>query len=101
MAETNDANGAVKRAGELAAGTGGIKSALDQTDEALASHPEYIAHLAAASAAGLPPLTPLRWHLQKELHSLATDTPTPAAKRACTSSSPARELDADGDEKIL
>ena len=101
MAETNDANGAVKRAGDPAAGTCGIKSALDQTDEALASHPEYIAHLAAASAAGLPPLTSLRWHLQKELHSLATDTPTPAAKRACTSSSPARELDADGDEKIL
>ena len=79
MAETNDANGAVKRAGDPAAGTCGIKSALDQTDEALASHPEYIAHLAAASASGLPPLTPLRWHLQKELHSLATDTPTPAA----------------------
>jgi len=101
MAETNDANGAVKRAREMTAGTGGIKSALDQTDEALASHPDYIAHLAAAYAAGLPPLTPLRWHVQKELQTLATDTPTPAAKRACTSSSPARQLDADGDEQIL
>ena len=39
MGETNDANGAVKRAGELAAGTGGIKSALDQTDEALCESP--------------------------------------------------------------
>ena len=101
MAETNDANGAVKRAGELAAGTGGIKSALDQTDEALASHPDYIAHVAAAGTAGSTPLAPLRWHLQKELQTLATDTPTPAAKRACTSSSPARQLDADGDENIL
>ena len=67
MAETNDANVAAKRAGEPAAGKCGIKSALDQTDEALASHPDYIAHVAAAGTAGSTPLTPLRWHLQKEL----------------------------------
>ena len=101
MAETNDAAVAVKRAGEPTTGTCGIKSALDQTDDALAKHPEYVAHVAASAAANKPPLAPLRWHTQKELHALAADAPTPAAKRACTSSSPARELDADGDEQLI
>ena len=100
MAETNDAAVAVKRAGEPTTGTCGIQSALDQTDEVLASHPEYIAHVAASATAGTPPLPPLRWHIQKELQVLAADTPTPASKRACTSSSPARGLDADGDEQL-
>ena len=101
MAEANDVTGATKRAGGPAVGTYSLKTAQAQTDEALASQPEYIAHLAAAATAGLQPLPPLRWRLQKELQVLATDTPTPAAKRACTSSSPARELDADGDEQLM
>ena len=100
MAEANDVTGAIKRASCPAVGTNTLKTALEQTDEALASQPEYIAHLAAAAGAGLQPLPPLRWHVQKELQVLASGLQTPAAKRACASSSPARGLDADGDLQL-
>ena len=100
MAETNDTTAVAKRASEQPAGVQGIRSALDQPDDLLAKHPEYMAYAAATAATGTAPISALRCHLQRELATVAADVPQQAAKRPCTSNSPARNTDADGDTVI-
>ena len=60
MAETNDTTAVAKRASEQPAGVQGIRSALEQPDDLLAKHPEYMAYAAATTATGTAPISALR-----------------------------------------
>ena len=100
VAETNHTAAAFKRASEPPPAMRGIKTALDQPDEVLAVHPEYMAYVAATAGSGGSPLSAIGWHMHKELQAYAAEISVPDAKRSCTSNSPARNVDADGDVQL-
>ncbi|WP_353239675.1 hypothetical protein [Limnohabitans sp.] len=99
MAETNEVVSSVERAPEEPTGMRAVQTALAQPDEVLVQHPEYIKYATATAEAGGIPMQAIRWHLCRELGTLAAESLRLAAKRPCPDGA-GRAVDADGDDAM-